>query len=185
MDWYPNRDAVNHFVSRILPDLLILVPSVKFLVAGRIPSDSFAGRFVDKANIEFTGFVSDMRSVLGNATVCVVPLRIGSGTRLKILEAAAMAKSIVSTHLGAEGLDFVNGKEIVLEDDPSRFAKAVALLLSSPRYRDALGYAARKRVEAEYSFVPLRKALRLALDTFKDQCDSERFAEERAKKAVF
>jgi glycosyltransferase involved in cell wall biosynthesis len=95
----------------------------------------------------------------------VVPLRIGSGTRLKILEAAAMAKPIVSTTLGAEGLDLRNGEEIILEDSPHAFAKGIAMLLTDPSRAAAIGSAARRAVEQLYSIPALCQQLRLLLDS--------------------
>jgi len=133
------------------------------VVAGRNPPDRFVGRFRSAPEIEFKGAVEDMRSEIARVVVCVVPLRIGSGTRLKILEAAAMAKPIVSTRIGAEGLDFVNGEEILLADEPREFARAVAHLLADPARRRAMGLAARRRVEAQYSLPVFRRALREAL----------------------
>jgi glycosyltransferase involved in cell wall biosynthesis len=104
-----------------------------------------------------------MRVEIARATVCVVPLRIGSGTRLKIIEAAAMGKAIISTQVGAEGLDFVNGEDIVLVDEPRAFAAAIKDLLADPARRRQLGKAARRRVEDSYSITSLRPALRTAL----------------------
>ena len=163
MDWHPNRDAVEFFADAILPPLRRLVPDALFRVAGRSPSDEFRDRFRGIDRMEFTGTVPDMRDEIAKAEICVVPLRIGSGTRLKILEAAAMGKPIVSTTLGAEGLNFVNGEEIVLADDPARFAKAVAELLADPGARRKLGDAARNRAERGYSFAVHRSTLRKAL----------------------
>jgi glycosyltransferase involved in cell wall biosynthesis len=163
MDWLPNRDAVSFFVETILPIFRPLAPPVRFVVAGRNPSAAFMKKFVHVPEVEFTGNVADMRAEIAKATVCVVPLRIGSGTRLKILESAAMAKAIVSTRIGAEGLDFVNGEEIVLVDEPTAFARAVADLLADAPRRHALGVAARRRVEAQYSMASLQIALRETL----------------------
>jgi glycosyltransferase involved in cell wall biosynthesis len=163
MDWHPNRDAVDFFVSAILPELRRLVPSVVFRVAGRSPSESFRRRFSSIARMEFSGTVHDMRDEIARATVCVVPLRIGSGTRLKILEAAAMSKPIISTRVGTEGLDFRAGEEILLADDPALFAQTTASLLSDPFRCRTLGIAARRRVEEQYSPTALRQALRTAL----------------------
>lgn len=160
MDWYPNRDAVAYFVESILPELRKLVPGVQFVVGGRNPSEEFRKRFARLADVRFTGTVSDMGAVIASAAVCVVPLRIGSGTRLKILEAAAMAKPIVSTRLGAEGLDFLQDQEILLADAPSDFAHAVADLLHNSSRRTLLGRGARKRVEQQYSFPALLAAIR-------------------------
>lgn len=162
MDYHANQDAVEFFVLRILPEVRRLVPEVKFVVAGRNPPDRLRRRFAGIAGIEFTGSVPDMRAEIAKAGVCVVPLRIGSGTRLKILEAAAMAKPIVSTRIGAEGLDFVDGEEIILADRPEAFARAVADLLRDVSRRRDLGQAARRRVEECYSFPVLRTAVRAA-----------------------
>jgi polysaccharide biosynthesis protein PslH len=165
MDWYPNRDAADFFIVSVLPHLRRLVPGVKFVVAGRDPSGSVAKQFARFSDVRFTGTVPDMRDEIARAVVCVVPLRIGSGTRLKILEAAAMAKPVVSTRLGAEGLDFEDGEEILLADDPGDFARAVAELLRNPDLRRALGQAARRRVEAQYGMAALRESLREILES--------------------
>jgi glycosyltransferase involved in cell wall biosynthesis len=163
MDWYPNRDAVEFFVASVLPELRSAAPNIRFVVAGRSASDGFCAKFACFRDVHFTGPIPDMRAEIAQAAVCVVPLRIGSGTRLKILEAAAMAKPIVSTRVGAEGLDFADGKEIVLADEPGAFARAVADLLADPLRRKTLGKAARHRVEQQYGFAALRSALRKAL----------------------
>jgi glycosyltransferase involved in cell wall biosynthesis len=163
MDWFPNRDAVNYFVQEILPLVRREAGGVRFVVAGRNPSEAFRKRYAGVPNMEFTGTVPDMQPVIARATVCVVPLRMGSGTRLKILEAAAMGKPVVSTRLGAEGLDLEDGREILLADEPREFARAVCELLSNPQRRRALGKAARKKVEEMYSLVSLRRAIRAAL----------------------
>lgn len=164
MDWYPNRDGVEFFISDILPELRRLVPGVRFVIAGRNGCEKFLRRFAGIPGVEFTGTVPDMRTEIAKATVCVVPLRIGSGTRLKILEAAAMGKPIVSTRVGAEGLEFRNGEEILVTDEPQAFALAVADLLNDTSRRQALGQAARRCVEQRYSFQIVRSAVRQAFD---------------------
>lgn len=163
MDYLPNQDAVSHFITSILPALRSLVPGVRFVVAGRNPSPALLRRFGGLPDVEFTGTVPDMRVELARAAVCVVPLRIGSGTRLKILEAAAMGKAIVSTRIGAEGLDFTDGEDIVIADDPSDFAHAVARILEESDCRLRLGKAARALVEREYGFAALKRRLARAL----------------------
>ena len=148
----------------VLPRLRRSWPNVRFVVAGRNPSPRFRRSLEAVAGLELTGTVPDMRPVLARAAVCVVPLRIGSGTRIKILEAAAMGKPIVSTTLGAEGLAFAAGREILLADEGEAFAEAVAGLLGDPRRRQALGRAARARVESDYSLGVLRRQLGQALE---------------------
>jgi glycosyltransferase involved in cell wall biosynthesis len=159
MDWYPNRDAVEYLVFEILPILRGLVPHFRVIVAGRNPSAEFRQRFADIPEVSFTGTVSDMRPQIAKAAVCVVPLRIGSGTRLKILEAGAMGKPTVSTTVGAEGLELTDGSDILIADQPRAFAEAVAGLLSDPARRRSLGRAARRQVEEHYSMSVLRKSI--------------------------
>jgi len=164
LDWYPNQDAVTYFVSEILPGIRERVPDARLVVAGRSPSEVFKRKFAPSTAVEFTGTVPDMRPQFARAAVFVVPLRIAGGTRIKILEAAAMAQPIVSTRIGAEGLDFIDGKEIVLADDPRDFAAAVAGLLTDPVRRRALGQAARRRVDQQYGLAALRSAIGEALE---------------------
>jgi glycosyltransferase involved in cell wall biosynthesis len=104
-----------------------------------------------------------MAAQLAAATVCVVPLRIGSGTRLKIIEAAAMEKAMVSTSLGAEGLEFAAPAEIMLADTAEAFARTTAALLDAPERRAQMGRKARIRALESYSIAALQKALRSAL----------------------
>src|ERR1051326_7342820 len=162
MDWYPTRDAVEFFVSPILPQLEKLEPAVKFVVAGRAPEEEFRRRW-QRRNVVFTGTVPDMRAQIARAAVGVVPLRIGSGTRLKILEAAALAKPVVSTTLGAEGLEFSPDQEIFLADEPAAFARSVAELLHDLKKRTHTGQAARKRLQENYGFDSLRRAIKSSL----------------------
>lgn len=163
MDWHPNRDAVEFFATVILPKLRELVPRATFRIAGRSPSAVFRRKFGENSGLEFTGAVPDMRTEIAKATLCVVPLRIGSGTRLKILEAGAMGKAVVSTRLGAEGLEFTDGQDIVLADEPRDFAEAIAALLADASRREQIGAAARCRVESAYSLPVLCGAVRAAL----------------------
>ena len=99
-----------------------------------------------------TGAVEDIRPYLGKAAVCVVTLRSGSGTRIKIFEAMAMGKAVVSTSMGAEGLPVRHGENIVLADDPADFARQVVHLLRDPQRRAQLGRAARQLVEENYGW---------------------------------
>jgi glycosyltransferase involved in cell wall biosynthesis len=163
MDWLPNRDAVDFFVTAIFPRVRALTPEARLVVAGRNPSPAFVASFAHVPAVRFTGTVLDMRAVIRSAAVSVAPLRIGSGTRLKIIEAAALGKPVVSTHIGAEGLDFVDGEEILLADEPVRFAEAVAGLLGDRASRRRIGGAARRRVEQSYSLSALRRALMNAI----------------------
>ncbi len=165
MDWLPNRDAVRYFVAEILPELRKLSPGVRLVVAGRALPPDFQ-RELQAPDVIFTGEVADMRTQIAAAAVSIVPLRIGSGTRLKIMEAAAMERHIVSTSIGAEGLNFVNGSEIEITDSPVEFARVTAALLASPARRESMGKAARARAVQEYSIQAVRGSLHRCLLEF-------------------
>jgi glycosyltransferase involved in cell wall biosynthesis len=127
MDWGPNVDAVEFFCTQIWPAILAHFPAAKFRIVGRNPVhrvQQFAG-----PSVEVTGRVSSVTDHLRQAAAVVVPLRIGGGTRLKIYEAMAAGKAIVSTSVGAEGLDVHHGRDIILADEPASFAQAILLLL--------------------------------------------------------
>jgi glycosyltransferase involved in cell wall biosynthesis len=165
MDWYPNRDAVEFFVRSILPIVRAEVPSIRFVVAGRNPPIHFVEELGANDGIEFTGTVPDMRAYLSAATVVVVPLRFGSGTRIKILEACAAGKPVVSTNVGAEGLGLEGGKEIILADDPAEFARSVITLLRDRSRRNAIARSARAVVVDRYSHPTLKRSLDELLST--------------------
>jgi polysaccharide biosynthesis protein PslH len=109
--------------------------------------------------IEFTGFVPDLRPHLAEAAAVIVPLRLGGGTRLKIVEAMAMGKAMVSTKLGAEGIDAARGRDILIEDQPDAFADAVIRLLAEPELAVRIGHSARQLSEARYAWSAAAKAL--------------------------
>lgn len=151
MDWYPNEDAVSFFTDEVLPKIHERVPAVKFSIVGGNPSRRVQ-KLADRQGIVVTGRVADIKPYFEEATVFVVPLRIGSGTRLKILEALAMGKAIVSTSVGAEGLALRNGEEIFIADEPTDFAEAVNRLLTSAALRRRIGENGRARVERDYDW---------------------------------
>jgi len=133
MDWEPNIDAIEYFCSEIFPTVLAAFPSAKFQIVGRKPHARV--RKLASASVEVTGTVPAVAEYLRNATVVIVPLRIGGGTRLKIFEAMAMRKALISTSIGAEGLDVTSGKDCLLADDANSFAKAILTVLQEPALR--------------------------------------------------
>lgn len=142
MDWLPNQDAVEFFTSSVLPAIRAQMP-VRFVVAGRNPPAFI--RALDGVHV--TGTVDDIRPYLRDADVCVVPLRVGGGTRIKIFEALSMARAVVSTSVGAEGLPVTDGRDILLANDPDAFAAAVVRLLKDGELRRQLGDAGRRLAE--------------------------------------
>ena len=167
LDWLPNRDSLEYFVRDIFPLVQKECSSIRLIVAGRNPTPELRAQFSHMPSIEFTGTVPDLRPVIAEAAVSVIPLRIGSGTRMKILEGGAMGKAMVSTSVGAEGLDFVPGKEILIADTPQQFAASIVELLRDPVRRRRLGEAARQRVGADYDLRTLESSIEIALNTLK------------------
>ncbi len=151
MDWYQNEDAVAFFADDILPGIQSEVSDVRFSIVGGNPS-ARVQKLAERDGVIVTGRVPEIKPYFAEATVFVVPLRIGSGTRLKILEALAMGKAIVSTSVGAEGLDLNDGEEIFIADTPKPFAEAVARLLTDPALRRRIGENGRARVEKDYDW---------------------------------
>ena len=151
MDWYPNEDAVAFFADEVLPNIQDKVPDVQFSIVGGNPS-ARVQRLAEREGVVVTGRVPEIKPYFAEATVFVVPLRIGSGTRLKILEALAMGKAIVSTAVGAEGLDLKDGEEIFIADEPIAFADAVTRLLTDASLRRRTGENGRARVEQDYDW---------------------------------
>jgi polysaccharide biosynthesis protein PslH len=152
MDWMPNEDAICYFLHSVLPLIRRAVPDVRFSAVGRYPSDKLRALAAETPGVCVTGRVKDIRPYVSEASVYVVPLRVGSGTRLKIFEAMAMGKAIVSTTLGAEGLPVRNGVNLLLGDTAEEFAQKVISVLRDPLRRKALGSAARRLVEERYSW---------------------------------
>lgn len=150
INYRPNTDAVAYFIREVMPRLLRLKPSAKFVVVGQGPPDSLLR--MAGANVEFTGGVTDVRPYVSRAAVVIAPLRVGSGTRLKILEALAMGKPVVTTTIGCEGLGVVDGEHLTVADDPQPFAEAVARLMSNRKLAKELGRSGRELIEREYSW---------------------------------
>ena len=141
MDWEPNVDGVEWFCEAIWPAVRAAVPEARFRIVGRDPV-ARVRRLAGVDNVAVTGSVPSVLEHLREAAVFVVPLRVGGGTRLKIYEAMAAGTAVVSTSVGAEGLEARSGHDVVLEDDPAAFAAAVIGLLRDPARRRMLGDAA-------------------------------------------
>lgn len=150
MGWFPNRDGIEWFLADILPRILEQRADARFVLIGK-----HAGLTVPdalRAHVELAGFVPDVRTPVRESAVYVVPLRAGSGTRLKVLEAMALGKAIVTTRIGAEGIDLEPGRDALFADDAGSFAAAVLRLVESPNEIIRLGIAARLRAEQRYGW---------------------------------
>ncbi|MFA5261306.1 MAG: glycosyltransferase family 4 protein [Candidatus Omnitrophota bacterium] len=150
--WHPNEDAVLFFIRDIYPLIKQRVPNVKFWVVGKDPTERIKNLAAKDGSITVTGFVDDVRGYIEEAEIFVVPLRIGSGTRLKILEAMAMKKAVVSTSVGCEGLSVTDRENIFIADDAPTFARRVVELLNDSQARKQLEENGRALIEREYSW---------------------------------
>jgi glycosyltransferase involved in cell wall biosynthesis len=151
MDFRPNVDAVFWFARQVLPRVQVEMPEVHFFIVGQRPHRRLDSLRSDPA-VTLTGWVKDPRPYIAQAAVYVAPLRIGGGTRLKLLEAMAMGKPVVATSLGAEGYPVVDGRDLLLADTPEDFARTVVKLLRAPEWQVELGQAGRRFVEQQYDW---------------------------------
>jgi glycosyltransferase involved in cell wall biosynthesis len=177
MDWLPNEDAIRWFTREIYPLVKEKIPQVSLTVVGRNPFPSLVEMGRKDRSIVVTGRVADVRPFMNKASVYVVPLRIGGGTRLKIYEAMATRLPIVSTAVGAEGLPIEDGKEIVLRDTPQEFAEAVVELLTDKSRAEEIGAQAEKTVRENFGW-------KTVSDVFAGICESAiEIRKEKTKKA--
>ena len=158
MGWFPNRDGVEWFLDEIFPRVLARRPDARFVLVGK-PGDLEVPAAV-ASQVRVAGFVPDVRPLLHAAAVYVVPLRAGSGTRLKVLEAMALGKAIVTTTVGSEGIDLSDGDSARFADDAGSFADAVVDLLDDPDTAARLGAAARAVAERHYGWDAIGRDLR-------------------------
>ena len=150
LGWPPNQDSFWWFYREIFPDLVRRDSRVRLVVAGSNPPEDILN--IRQHNVEILGYVEDLRSVIRRCQVCVVPLRIGSGIRLKLLEMFAERRAVVSTSIGCEGMGVEDGTHLLIADDPAGFAGAVLRLLDDDQLRAALGDRARRHVELLYDW---------------------------------
>jgi glycosyltransferase involved in cell wall biosynthesis len=149
--YYPNQQAVIEFVKDVFPLLKAKIPDIKFYIVGKEPPKRV--HELSKINgIVVTGEVEDVRPYLANADVAVIPLKVGGGTRLKILEAMAMGIPVISTKLGAEGLDVKEDENILIADDHEDFAQKIYEIITDKQLSKRISDSAIKFVEENYTW---------------------------------
>jgi glycosyltransferase involved in cell wall biosynthesis len=157
MDYHANIDAALWMVREAWPQIRLLCPGLRLAIVGRKPAPSVRALAAD--DIVITGTVDDVRPFYARALAVAAPLRVGSGTRLKILEAMAAGVPVVSTRLGAEGLDIHDQRDILLADTGEAFATAISRLASTPELRQRLALAGRELVVQSYDWASLGERL--------------------------
>lgn len=163
MNYHPNEQAALYFADHIWPLIRSEVPDATWHIVGANPPPSF-DRLADMDGVTVTGRVSETQSHLARAAVAVAPILVGGGTRLKILEALAMAKAVVTTSVGCEGLNVVDGDQLVVADTPDTFARAVIRLLDDKSRRMRLGSAGRALVEDSYGWHKIEQSFAAAIE---------------------
>ena len=157
MHYTPNYDGIEWFVREVLPKIRDKVPQVKFYVVGKDPPPHV--RAMGNDHVVVTGSVDDVRPFVYRSAVYVVPLRIGGGTRLKVCEAMAMKKPMVSTRVGAEGIDVEEGKTILFADEPQAFADATVRLLADRALQTELAENAYRLMQEKYAWSVIGRTL--------------------------
>lgn len=152
MDWTPNQDGIQWFVKEVLPLVRKEKKDCRLRIVGRAPSEAIRRLGDEDGRIEVTGTVPDVRPHLWGSGVMIVPLRIGGGTRLKIYESMAARVPVVSTRIGAEGLEVADGENIRLADEGEEFARACVELLERPQERERLAGEAWRLVSERFSW---------------------------------
>jgi glycosyltransferase involved in cell wall biosynthesis len=164
MDWRPNIDGVQWFVRKVLPLVRRVRPECTLTIVGRTPPPAIAALAREDARIRVTGTVADIRPHLWKSAVSIVPLRIGGGTRLKIYESMAGRVPVVSTSVGAEGLEIHPMEDIRIADSPADFAAACLELLSDPPLRRRQAAAAWEMVAANFSWEQVARCFERVLE---------------------
>ena len=150
LNYFPNQDAMLYFLREVWPVLERSHPRARLKVIGPQPTPEVLA--YQGPRVEVAGLVPDLRPHLAEAACVIAPLRVGGGTRFKILEAMAMGKAIVSTTVGAEGIGAVPGRDLLIADEPASFASAVGRVLDDPELATSMGRSGRSLVEARYSW---------------------------------
>ncbi|MCH7688209.1 MAG: glycosyltransferase [Planctomycetes bacterium] len=159
LDWMPNIDGLRWFVADIYPRIKQACPHVTLDIVGRRPASSVVNLQRNGNSIRVLGDVPDVRPYMAKADIFIVPLRVGSGTRLKIFEAMAMERPVVSTTIGAEGLPLTHEKDLLLADSPQTFAEQVTQLLSEPNKKKSISESGHRFVTDNYSWATVSQRL--------------------------
>jgi glycosyltransferase involved in cell wall biosynthesis len=157
MDWLPNIDAMEYFLSEIFPLIRQELPETTLTIAGRSPDERVVRAAQGLAGVTVTGSVADMRPYLWGSKVSIIPLRIGGGTRLKVYESMAAGVPIVSTTIGAEGLTYTAGRDLMVADTPAAFAQECVRMLRDTASRLAVSESASKLVRDSFSWAAVTR----------------------------
>lgn len=157
MNWVPNEEGIKWFIEKVWPLFHKKHPNIKFYLAGRMMPDWLTN--LNITNIEVLGEVPDAKEFINSKAVMIVPLFSGSGIRIKIIEGMALGKAIIATEIGAEGINYTNGKDILIANNPTQFIEAIEKCFESENVCQELGEKARLLIENEHSLENVVKKL--------------------------
>lgn len=149
MSWYPNEQGILWFIENVWDDLIKIYPNIKLYIVGKNPSESI--KKYECNNIVITGYVEDVNKYIEECDICIVPLFIGGGMRVKILECMAKGIPCISTTIGAEGIKYNNYSDIIIANDSDGFIKSIKLLSEDSNLKIDISRNAKKNVEINYS----------------------------------
>lgn len=165
MDWRPNQDGVRYFIEEVFPLIRQQIPEATFTIVGRKPPQWLIDLAGQVNGVTITGTVDDVRPYIAESALYIVPLRVGGGSRLKILEAFSMGKVVLSTTVGAEGLSVENGRHILLRDTPRDIADTACAVLSDTNRFKSYGNAGRELIEEQYTWDAIAKVMAKAWES--------------------
>lgn len=155
-----NRDAVEYFLAEIWPLIHQKHPEITVNFVGDAPVEQLVRLAEKSVHVKYTGYVDDIRPYVAGAAVFIAPLRSGSGTKIKVLNAMAQAKPVVTTTIGAEGIEARDGEEIIIADSPREFAEKTIHLVQHPQEAQQIGLRARKVIEEKYAWSVLEEKIK-------------------------
>jgi polysaccharide biosynthesis protein PslH len=161
-NYYPNVDAIHYFMNDIFPAIKTKINNVRFFIVGGNPPEDIQN-YHDGKRVYVLGYQPDIRLIMERCAISVVPLRLGGGTRLKVVEAMSMGIPTVSTSKGAEGLQVTHQKDIIIADEPQKFISHTVELLMNPQMQIQIGLAGRKTAMEQYSWKALIKIFKAEL----------------------
>lgn len=160
LGYLPNYDGMIYFLKEIFPVIKRFVPQAKVYIVGSKPPPAL--QKYQSNSVVITGFVDDVRPFIDQASVFIVPIKMGSGTRLKVVEALSMQKPVVSTSIGCEGIDATDGEDIIIRDDPTAFAEAVIRLFNDRNLRQQLVANGFELVKKKYDWTVIGELMEKA-----------------------
>ena len=162
-----NSDAVDFFIEKIWRLIKNKIPEATIDFAGGSPTQMLRNRALEDKSVHVLGFVPDIRPIVQRASVFIAPIRIGSGTKIKVLNAMAQAKPVVATTVAAEGIDVTPGENILIADDPEDFGKKVLYLLRNEEIARKMGERARELMEKKYNWDVISKDIHRTYENYR------------------